>query len=70
MYVMGVGFHVCLLFLQLQACGNEGGCAQRFVSHEMWRKVLNSDKFFEYVWRWALLVVGMFVAACGIAIIT
>lgn len=31
---------------------------------------MNSDKFFEYVWRWALLVVGMFVAACGIAIIT
>ena len=36
----------------------------------MWRKVLNSDKFFEYVWRWTLLVAGMFVAACGIAIIT
>ena len=31
---------------------------------------MKSDKFFEYLWRWTLLVAGMFVAACGIAIIT
>lgn len=62
-------FHVCLLSYNDRPAAAKGA-RHRFVSHEMWRKVLNSDKFFEYVWRWTLLVAGMFVAACGIAIIT